>query len=316
MSGSRLAVVYIGDTNYHELTLYSLASIARTHQAPLDLHLMQSGYDATMDPAFVRLITSRGHRLFASRVAFAAPENRARTHARIYSYITDTMFLKAAAIESLAKQYDYVLYMDSDMLVFDDLRLEALAGFTETAAACIDMTIAIDVAEPSHAKKFRHKTLSPCAIFNSGMILVNTREWRKRNTYTRFLESLIQHESECPYFTSCEPNDQCAFNTALAGSWRPLELTLNVQKVAMHTQAWSQATVRHYTGRNKFLPLSMHRCDEREYSLLCSISRDAGLAHPGPFYDGGLSYWLNGFRRFRAVRKAERAITGVTTNNQ
>jgi lipopolysaccharide biosynthesis glycosyltransferase len=314
MSKFRLAVVYIGDANYHELTLYSLASIARSHQAPLDLHLMQSGYDAAIDPAFARLITSRGHRLFATRAAFKAPGKGARTQANTYAYITDTMFLKAAALEALAAQYDYILYMDADMLAFGDLRLDTLAGFTGTAAACIDMTIAIDAADPSQIGKFRNNTPSPRAIFNSGMILVNAQEWRRRNTYTRFQESLIQHQSEFPYFRTCEPNDQCALNMALAGSWRPLDLTMNVQKVAMHTGAWSRAMVRHYTGRNKFLPLNMHRCDKREYALLCSISREAGLPHPGSFYDGGLSYWLNGLRRFRAAGKAERAIARVASD--
>jgi hypothetical protein len=55
----------------------------------------------------------------------------------------------------------------------------------------------------------------------------------------------------------------------------------------------------------------MHRCDEREYALLGAISSEAGLRHPGPFYDGGLSYRINGIRRLRDVKKAERAMERV-----
>lgn len=311
MSKFRLAVVYVGDANYHDLTLYSLASVARSHRTPLDLHFLQSGYDAVIDPAFARQMTSRGHRLFARRVAFGAPDNGSRAQAKTYPYITDTMFLKAAALESLAEQYDYILYMDGDTLAFGDLRIEALAGFSETAAACADITVAIDIDDPSRAGKFRQSELFPCSIFNSGMVLVNAQEWRRRNTYMGFLESLLQHQHACPYYKTCEPNDQCALNMALDGCWRPLELTLNVQKVALHTQAWSHAAVRHYTGRTKFLPLGMHRCDPREHALLHAISQETGLPGPGPFYDGGLSYWLNGIRRFRAAGKAEYAIARI-----
>ena len=100
----------------------------------------------------------------------------------------------------------------------------------------------------------------------------------------------------------------CVLNMVLAGQWRAMDAEFNAQKVAMHARVWSQATIRHYPGRNKFLPLRLHRCDEREYLLLCQISEEAGLAHPGNFYDRGLFYHLNGVRRMRQVNKVERAL--------
>ncbi len=311
MPGPRIAVVYIGDANCRELTLYSLASIARSHKAPLDFRLMQSGYSAEIDRSFAEFVASRGHRLFAERVAFETPDFGSRASAKTYTYITDTMFLVGAAIKSLAEEYDYVLYMDSDTLAFGDLRLDALAGFSEPVAACVDQTIVGDRHDPECADRCR-ETAASSVLLNSGVIFVNAREWRRRGIYARFLQSLGEHQTACPYFKTCEPNDQCALNMALAGQWQPLDPALNVQKVAMHTAAWAQATVRHYTGRSKFLPLRVHRCDEREYALLCALSQEAGLPHPGSFYDGGLSYRLNGIRRLRDVKKAERAFGGLS----
>ncbi len=313
MPSFRLAALYIGDANYHELTLYSLASLARSHRAPLDLYLMQSGYETAVDADFERYITSLGHRLITRPVAFEAPEAGSRQHAKTYTYITDTMFLKAAAIEALCEQYDYILYLDGDMLVFDDLGLDKIAGFPETAAACVDLTVAGWLEEPWLGAKFRRETVTRTALFNSGILVVNASEWRRRGTYRRFLECLAEHKAECPYFETCEPNEQCALNMALAGTWRPLDITFNVQKVALHTRAWSEARVRHYSGRNKFLPLRMHRCDEREYALLSAISREAGLPDPG-LHDRGLSYWLNGIRRQKDVRRLERAIARISAS--
>jgi hypothetical protein len=86
---------------------------------------------------------------------------------------------------------------------------------------------------------------------------------------------------------------------------------LNIQKVAMHTNAWAVAPVRHYSGSSKFWPMRMHRCDQREYALLCAISEETGLVHPGYLYDGGLTYRLNGIRRAREVKMAERTMAYV-----
>ena len=41
MPPRRIAVVYIGDANYHRMTLYSIASVALNTASPLDIHLMQ-----------------------------------------------------------------------------------------------------------------------------------------------------------------------------------------------------------------------------------------------------------------------------------
>lgn len=304
MSEFRIAVVYVTDANYHELTLYSLASVARSHRAPLDLHLMQVGYDAAVDPAFARQINWYGHRLFVRRVSFEMPDKGSRGHAFWHAHVTDTTFLKAAAIESLAERYDYILYMDGDTLAFGDLCLDELVGFEEPVAACIDMSFVAD--------DLRYRTtISPYTFFNAGLLLVNMQEWRRCNIYGHFLGASSQHQNRCPYFATCEPNDQCALNMALDGCWRPLALTFNTQRATMHTRSWSHATVRHYIGRNKFLPMRLHRCDPREHDLLCSISQETGLPHPGAFYDGGLSYWLNGIRRLRTVRKVERTLASM-----
>jgi lipopolysaccharide biosynthesis glycosyltransferase len=180
MSPFRLAVVYIGDHKCHQLALYSLASIARSHSVPLDLHLLQSGYDAEVPAAVIESVASRGHRLFATRANFELPEVGSRAAAKTWSYITDTMFLKAAAIESLASSYDYILYVDSDILAFADLHLAELAGFEEVAAACIDQTVAGTIDWPAALNRTTCRTIEASAVFNSGMVMINARQWQAR----------------------------------------------------------------------------------------------------------------------------------------
>ncbi len=47
------------------------------------------------------------------------------------------MFLKTRAIDLIARGFDYILYVDGDTLVLDDLHCERVAGFSETAAVCL-----------------------------------------------------------------------------------------------------------------------------------------------------------------------------------
>lgn len=307
---TRLAVAYMCDSNYNDLTLYSLTSIARLHRTPLTFHFMQSGYDREV-PARVRaLVEACGHALISESIPFKASTAGPRRDASFHAHITDTMYLKPAAIERLVNDYDYVLYVDPDTLAFDDLSLESVAGFSEIMGACLDLSIGTGFDDPGFFENCRRNGLST-AFFNSGLMFVNARKWRETRASARFLEALSRHQTSCPYFEVCSPNDQCALNMTVAGDWRRLPVAWNVQKCAMHTRAWSTATLRHYTGRRKFLPIRRRTCDPREYALLRAIHRATGLplAH-GP-YDFGLSYSLNFLRRTHQVRKYDKAIADL-----
>ena len=307
---TRLAVAYMCDSNYNDLTLYSLSSLARHHRTPLTFRFLQVGYHREV-PAQVRaFVRACGHTLVTESAPFEAVTAGPRRDASCHAHITDTMYLKAAAIEALANDYDYVLYVDPDTLAFDDLHLESIAGFGELVAACPDLSIGTGFDDPAFFDNCRRSGLSP-AFFNSGVLFVNARKWHETRASDRYREALDRHGAACPYFAACSPNYQCALNMAVAGDWRRLPVAWNVQKCAMHTRAWSTATLRHYTGRRKFLPIRRRTCDPREYALLRAINRETGLplAH-GP-YDFGLSYSLNFMRRAHQVRKYEKAIADL-----
>jgi lipopolysaccharide biosynthesis glycosyltransferase len=312
--GLRLAVVYIVDVNYHDMTLFSLASIARCHWAPLDFHFMQDGYSREFEPGFVRFVEARGHRLARRRVAFqGVSDERAEERSR-YSHITNTAFLRAQALDALVADYDYILYADGDVLAFEVFDLEAVAGFDELCAAGFDLSIATGMDRPEIFANCERNGVSP-EFFNSGVLLVNASKWLATRASERYVDSLRRHSISCPYFDVCNPNDQCALNMMVAGDWRRLPKSWNVQKSAMHTSVWATATIRHYTGQRKFLPLRRRTCDPREHALLQTLSREAGLPEWNGLYDFGVSYWLNKMRRSGYATKIERAISKLDTRN-
>jgi lipopolysaccharide biosynthesis glycosyltransferase len=317
MPNRKLAILYLCDSNYHELTLYSLASIAQAHSAPLDLHMMQIGYSRLVPARMQSFIAGRGHQLIAGPVSFPdeiahmAQQYRVLHSDGYHSYLSNTALYKSCAIEALAKDYDYILYVDGDVLVFDDLHMEKFAGFDEQYAAVFDLSFAADFGDPATLERCRVHNVSP-EYFNSGVILVNAAKWRSIGALSHYLENLVRHSVECPYFVDpCDIPDQCALNMSAGGDWRRLPVTWNLQATAVHTQAWAKATIRHYTGPRKFLAWRPWTCDRLQYALLRTISHETGLPRVRGIYDFGLSYQLNAMRRAKRVAQLEHTILAL-----
>jgi lipopolysaccharide biosynthesis glycosyltransferase len=311
----RIAALYSCDINYHELTLYSLASVARAHQSSLDFHIMQVDYRRAVPSNFHEFMTARGHRLFTT-TATATPVKSEQRVGTSWEHLTDAMFHKAAAIQSLVSDYDYIIYLDSDLLAFRELRFDALIGFDELCAACFDIPVASGIEHPDFFLNCEQSHVSP-QFFNVGLIVVNAAQWVATRAHERFINALTQHAAGCPYFRRCVLNDQCVFNMVVNGNFRPLPLKFNMQQGALHTKAWETATIRHYNGRDKFLKWRPWTCDPLQHKLLQSICRDAGLPRPSGIYDFGVSYRLNGIRRRRTIARFEQAIEtlhGKTTS--
>jgi lipopolysaccharide biosynthesis glycosyltransferase len=308
--GAAVAVAYICDQNYHHMTLYSLASVARSQRSKLDFYLMQSGYTKTLPPSFEKAVGSRGHRISVMSVPAANAFSETNRDNLRYSHISSTMFLKNRVFDLLSDGYDYILYLDSDVLVFNDLHSERVVGFEQIASACVDLSISTGFDDPSFLLNCKRHGVSPY-FFNSGVMIINTRKWQATNASERYVANLILHEKGCPYFSTCEPNDQCALNITLGTDLKLLPVTWNVQKSALHTHAWKDALIRHYTGRTKFLPVQLRVCDPREYALLCAISNEFDLPAPNGPYDFGVFYQLNRIRRYQTITKYNRAIAGI-----
>jgi lipopolysaccharide biosynthesis glycosyltransferase len=310
----KIAVVYVCDANFHDLTLYSLASVARLHRAPLDFFLMQSEYLRAAPPTLIEMMTAGRHSLIVKGAPPLAASISLSPQGR-YSHVSIAMFLRVSAIDSLASTYDYVLYLDGDTLAFGDLHCEQIAGFTESAAACLDLSSATGFDDPSFFSNCKRNGVST-AFFNSGVIMINCKKWLETCASARFMENIFLHERGCPYFTNCWPNDQCALNMTLGSDLKLLPIQWNVQKSALHTRMWESALLRHYTGPVKFLAIRPWTCDPREHALVEAISMECKLPLPSKFYDFGVSYQLNKIRRIGAILKYERAIQRMITPNR
>jgi lipopolysaccharide biosynthesis glycosyltransferase len=313
MTKSRTAVIYVCNHHFHEPTLFSLASVARSNLSPIDFHVTQVDYSAAAPDTLCEYLHSRGHRVITTSASINTTAAKAaitaagpRVPGALYDRIPDTMFYKALAIDSIAAQYERILYLDSDILNFDNLDLEDLPQFDQVMGAVFDIAIASGFDDQEFPERCRSNGVS-ANYFNGGVVLINTKKWIETRAVARFADNLSRHAVACPYFKTCSPNDQCVLNMTAAEDWKALPLSWNVQKCALQTDLWANAAIRHYTGSHKFLPVRAWCCDRREWRLLKAISEEAGLAAPG-FHDAGITYRLNSIRRWNQIAWFEKAV--------
>jgi lipopolysaccharide biosynthesis glycosyltransferase len=154
-------------------------------------------------------------------------------------HITHTAYLRLMAARLLPDSIEKVIYLDSDVLVVDDLTkmwemdLEDNYCLAATDISCpfID---AREIKDPElQACKPWINAISPVAnwkdlgidgsanYFNSGVMVLNLKKWRQENVEQRLFECLRKNSS----YVWCW--DQYALNVVFAGKWGQLPLRWN-----------------------------------------------------------------------------------------
>lgn len=154
-------------------------------------------------------------------------------------HITHTAYLRLMAARLLPDSIDKVIYLDSDVLVVDDLSqmweldLDDYYCLAATDIACpyVDAR-EVDNPEFQRAKPYL-ATISPIVnwkdlgidgdanYFNSGVMVLNLEKWRRENVEQRLFDCLRQNSK----FVWCW--DQYALNVVFAGKWGELPLKWN-----------------------------------------------------------------------------------------
>ena len=313
-SGSSVAIVYVTDANYHDLTEYSLASFAIfSDQSATDVHIFQVDYDRELSPFLQRFLRDRGVGVRRHSLQSSAEELWA---VRLHPHISIATAMKAHAVDQVARDAERLVFMDSDILVMRPISLAPLFTFETTLAGVFDFVsyMPFDGQDLiSHTKR----TGRSSDYMNAGFFLVDCEKWRGEAMFGRFVAALNEHETHCPYRHDgegrdpgdCKGADQCALNMSAERDWTPLSLVWNVQKPVRHTVLWKDAQLRHYTGFRKFLARSNVNRDRSEYLLLQRIKEEVGLTPPEPItYDGGLLFMADRLKYTKETRRYSRVL--------
>jgi lipopolysaccharide biosynthesis glycosyltransferase len=130
-------------------------------------------------------------------------------------------FFRLLAPELLPPELDRVIYLDSDLVIEGNLQelWEKELG-NSPALAVQDYWIpyvSMPCALPETYQQLR--LAADAAFFNSGMIVLNLKQWREHNLAQKALD----------YADRFHAFDQEAINAAMAGEWKRLDWSWNVQ---------------------------------------------------------------------------------------
>lgn len=292
-AGLKIAILLITDRKGYPLARYAMASILASQDYAFDLLLFCNGWDGPDAADGIHALARAAGRRLIVRPIGADREGMA-------SSIGRSKASKLDAVLSLADTHDRVLYADTDILFFDSLPLGTVDLGGRTMAAVRDFA-------PVNAAHH---------YFNSGLMLFDMRRMDPAAARARFAEAMREHAAGCRFNPRCELVDQCPLNIMFADDWASLPSGWNMQACALFTDAWRAASVRHYVGKQKFLPHLPRRADRRERVYLARLAARLGDAPPTDRLNDWL-YRLNGIRRLpmrmrmaAAVRSAERARRG------
>lgn len=230
-----VSVLCAADDNYAKSLCVTLRTAAEYLRA--DYRLRAYVIDGGITPeSWEKIEKSLGE--FEVQIVRINPDMERVSKLSTSHHITHTAYFRLLAAEWLPQEVSKVIYLDSDLLIQDDL--SKLWGLEEKDYFCWAVP---DIACPhvdARAAGFNFQksgpylaTLSPIrnyrelgingsdSYFNSGVMVMHLDRWRRENVSQQLLECLEENQE----YVWCW--DQYALNVVFAGRWGKLPLKWN-----------------------------------------------------------------------------------------
>lgn len=162
----------------------------------------------------IDFINNAVKKLASAPVEFIKVDQSKYADLKTIKHITTAAYYRISIPELIDPEVDTMLYVDCDMLVMDDITKLWAINLENLYLAAVE-----NASSRTHLKT----GLEQQDYFNSGLLLMNLKEWRKNNLSKKIIEFKKDH----PEKTST--NDQCAINYVVDGKWFKLPLKWNHQ---------------------------------------------------------------------------------------
>jgi lipopolysaccharide biosynthesis glycosyltransferase len=189
-----------------------------------------------------------------------------------HGYLTATTFSRIFVSEIVPEDIDRVLYIDCDVVVGDDISKLWNIDMTGTAFMC-----ALDAQYSGFNRLIRDKfpeVVAPPATpyFNSGVMLINMPEWRRREIMVKARDFILRHGHELTYM------DQCALNAVGVGAWKPLDDWWNTQVAINLGRTLPGYGILHYTTHKPWARSTQTAMADQYFQAYRSAGIDGPIA--------------------------------------
>jgi lipopolysaccharide biosynthesis glycosyltransferase len=306
----KVAYVFVTDKRGYELAQHAAISLALSQPTHCDIHVFCYQFTPKASTPFSAALTKLGSKLTLSGISDPNVE-----HHPVLGRVTTPTLLKLAAVNTLVNRYDRIVYLDNDVLVFDELKIAGIHFGLAPIAAVVDMDL-------SASGSLRHSTWATGRrgtdeignYFNAGMMVFATPNWRPAYLEI-YAAALEEHAKSCRYKLDCTSVDQCAVNMTFANLWVKLPARHNMQAGTKFTKSWKTAAVRHYCGGRKFTPIAPFRNDRRDVLHLNRIRKLLGFRKTRFPMAYEIMFRMNVARQYRDASNMRRFLTAVNVQD-
>jgi len=196
-----IPIVFICDDHYATPTGVAITSLLCNKNENTRYEITVLGRQLSQEN--IRLLSS----LSPDVHVLACDERKSAPYANTHVYVSEAALLKFD-IPQLLPQWDKILYLDSDVLILDDLTKLYSTDLTEHYAAAVKDLLGAHFGF--------HTRTGLSAYFNSGIMLLNTKKMREE----KISEKLFENKANDPWKLLM---DQDTFNVTFAENvvWLP-----------------------------------------------------------------------------------------------
>jgi lipopolysaccharide biosynthesis glycosyltransferase len=290
----KVCFTYVTDMKGFELAELSIMSVAMSQPRPCHIHVFCHKFLPKGPSRWSEEAVKLGAKLTFSQIGDEEVEQY-QTH----GHVTTPTLLKLTAVARLVRDFDRIVYLDNDILVFEDMKIGQLDFGRFPMGAVTDMDLSTTgVLRNSSWTGPSSEGPRTGDYFNAGVMIFESSQWRGE-FLTTYAAALEHHDHGCSYKLDCTSIDQCAVNSTFANNWLKLPASYNMQAGAKFTNDWRTAAARHYCGPRKCVPLQPFRSDGRDVAYLNRIRRLLGqsTSRLGFLYEA--LFWVNRVRHHR-----------------
>ena len=215
-------IVLACDSNYAMPLAAMIASLAEAHPGTtLDLWLLTKGFSPELRNK-VQASTGPGSATFH----WETVDLRRFEGYNTPPHVSEMTFARLLIPNIVPRAVERVLYLDTDMLVLQNLMPLMQAELNGAVIGAVDDGLAAGSPMAKGIPQVKR-------YFNAGMLLIDVPKWRECRVSERALEYLVAHP-DTPY------GDQDALNAVCCGNWKAVDSRWNFQ--AHHDKSLAKMT--------------------------------------------------------------------------
>ncbi|MEH7502244.1 glycosyltransferase family 8 protein [Neobacillus drentensis] len=180
---------------------------------PLIIHVLEADLSEQNKLKLKRLVSR-----YRAEICFIKMEDSLFKNCLIFGHITKETYYRIKIPDLIGQQIQKALYLDSDMIIHDDITRLWETNINEVFLAAIE--------DPLGHYRVEDLAITENSYFNAGVLLINVTKWREHSISEQVMRFIRENPSKIWWW------DQDALNAILFDKWLKLEMKWNFQPLS------------------------------------------------------------------------------------